>query len=171
MNSPRASGNFESPPSAAYTRQWTGSTLVQAMACRLFGVDVDVVDNFLCLLNLTTLMLKSGNLYQYHCGSCLGSLRHKAISNQIIVHAGITVKKSFISCIYGAVCIQLTNQSYDDCKNTCTLSYYHQIGSITHLPLFIVRSWSNGMPCISFYVLMQTFLVNSPRSNDAIMHR
>ena len=25
------------PPSAAYMRQWTGSTLVQVMACRLFG--------------------------------------------------------------------------------------------------------------------------------------
>ena len=26
-----------SPPSAAYTRRWTGSSLVQVMACRLFG--------------------------------------------------------------------------------------------------------------------------------------
>ena len=26
-----------SPPSAAYIRQWTGSALVQVMACRLFG--------------------------------------------------------------------------------------------------------------------------------------
>ena len=26
-----------SPPSAAYTRQWIGSALVQTMACRLFG--------------------------------------------------------------------------------------------------------------------------------------
>ena len=26
-----------SPPSAAYMRQWTGSSLVQVMACRLFG--------------------------------------------------------------------------------------------------------------------------------------
>ena len=26
-----------SPPIAAYTRQWTGSTFVQVMACRLFG--------------------------------------------------------------------------------------------------------------------------------------
>ena len=27
--------------------------------------------------------------------------------------------------ILGAVCIQLTHLSYDDCENTCTLSYYH----------------------------------------------
>ena len=26
-----------SPPNAAYMRQWTGSALVQIMACRLFG--------------------------------------------------------------------------------------------------------------------------------------
>ena len=26
-----------SPPSAAYMRKWTGSALVQVMACRLFG--------------------------------------------------------------------------------------------------------------------------------------
>ena len=26
-----------SPPSAAYMRQWTGPSLVQVMACRLFG--------------------------------------------------------------------------------------------------------------------------------------
>ena len=36
--------------------------------------------------------------------------------------------------IYGAVCIQLTHFSYNECQNTCTLSYYHhQIGSTTHL--------------------------------------
>ena len=30
-------GANSSPPSAAYTRQWIGSALVQIMACRLFG--------------------------------------------------------------------------------------------------------------------------------------
>ena len=37
----------------------------------------------------------------------------------------------------------------------CTLSYYHhQTGSMNHLPLFRVRSWNNGMRCMSYYVLM-----------------
>ena len=32
--------------------------------------------------------------------------------------------------IYGAVCIQLTHFSYDDCEYTCSLSYHHhQIGN------------------------------------------
>ena len=58
--------------------------------------------------------------------------------------------------IYVAVCIQLTNFSYDDCENTCILSYFHhQIGSMTHLPLFTLPSWNNGMRCMSFYILMQ----------------
>ena len=56
---------------------------------------------------------------------------------------------------YMGLCIQLTHLSYDDCENTCTLSYYHhQIGSMTHLLLLRVRSWNNGIHCISFYVLI-----------------
>ena len=57
--------------------------------------------------------------------------------------------------IYGAVCIQLAHFSFDDCENTCTLSFYHhQIGSMTHLPLHRGRSWNNGMRCMSFYISM-----------------
>ena len=58
--------------------------------------------------------------------------------------------------IYGAMCIQLTHLSHDDCENTCTLSYYHhQSGSMTHSPLLRVRSWNNGMRCMSFYILLE----------------
>ena len=36
-----------------------------------------------------------------------------------------------------------------------TLSYYHhQIGSMNYYPLFRVRSWNNGMRCMSLYILM-----------------
>ena len=43
--------------------------------------------------------------------------------------------------IYGAVCIQLTHFSRDDCENTCTLSYNHnKIGIMNNLSLFRVRS-------------------------------
>ena len=67
--------------------------------------------------------------------------------------------KSIIStvfhAIYGAVHIQLTHFSYYDCDNTCALSYYyHQIGSMTHLPLFRAWSWTNGICFMSFYVSM-----------------
>ena len=57
--------------------------------------------------------------------------------------------------IYGAVYIQLTHLSHDDFENTHTLSYYHhQIGSMTYLPLCSVRSWNNGILCLSFYILI-----------------
>ena len=35
------------------------------------------------------------------------------------------------------------------------LSYYHhQIGNMNYCPLFRVRSWNNGMRCMSLYILM-----------------
>ena len=35
-----------------------------------------------------------------------------------------------------------------------TLSYYHhQIGSMNYYPLFRVRSWNNGVRCMSFYII------------------
>ena len=41
-----------------------------------------------------------------------------------------------------------------DYENTCIWSnYHHQIGSMTHLPLFRVRSWNNDMRCMSFHIL------------------
>ena len=54
--------------------------------------------------------------------------------------------------IYGAVSIQLIHLSYDDCENMCTLAYHHQIGSMTHSLLFSIRSWKNGMRCMSVYI-------------------
>ena len=39
----------------------------------------------------------------------------------------------------------------------CILSYYHhQIGSMNYYPLFRVRSWNNGVRCMSFYILIHT---------------
>ena len=56
--------------------------------------------------------------------------------------------------ICGAVCFQFTHFLCDDWDNIYTLSYYHhQIGCINYYPLFRVRSWNNGMRCMSFYIL------------------
>ena len=64
---------------------------------------------------------------------------------------------------YGALRIQLHHFSYDDCENMCSSFYYHhQIGSMTHLPLIRVRSWNNGMYCMSFYFLITAFLLWRP---------
>ena len=56
--------------------------------------------------------------------------------------------------IYGAVCYQFTHFCCDDWENIYTLSCHHQIGSMNYYPLFRVRSWNNGVRCMSFYILM-----------------
>ena len=57
--------------------------------------------------------------------------------------------------IYGAVCFQFTHLPCDDWDNIYALPYYHhRIGSIDYYPLFRVRSWNNGIRCISFYTLL-----------------
>ena len=56
--------------------------------------------------------------------------------------------------IRGAVCFQLTHFPCDAWENIYTLSYYHhQIGSMNYCPLFRVRSWNNGVRCMSFSIL------------------
>ena len=64
---------------------------------------------------------------------------HWFFSNLIIYTSVSNITSIFsliFHAIYGAVCIQLTHLSYDDCENMCTLSYYHHlIGSMTNLPL------------------------------------
>ena len=81
----------------------------------------------------------------------------KMLVRYILSECKSEIKSIFLvtfCAIYGVVCIQLTHLSYGDCENTCTLSYYHhQIGSVSHLPLF--RSWNNGMRCMSFYILIK----------------
>ena len=43
----------------------------------------------------------------------------------------------------------------DDWQNVYTLSYYqHQIVSMNYYPLLKVRSWNNGMRCMSFYIFI-----------------
>ena len=57
--------------------------------------------------------------------------------------------------ICGAVCFQFTHFPCDDWENIHTLSYYHyQTGSMNYYPLFRVRSWNNGVCCMTFYILM-----------------
>ena len=75
----------------------------------------------------------------------------------------VSIIRSVLSFIFhainGSTCIQLTHLSYDDCEKTCIWSYYHhQIESMTHLPLFRLSSWNNGMHCMSFYILKYTYM-------------
>ena len=61
--------------------------------------------------------------------------------------------------IYGAVCTQLIQLSYDDCENMFTLFYHHhEIGRMTHSILFRVRSWKNGMRWRSVYIHIYIYI-------------
>ena len=66
--------------------------------------------------------------------------------------------------LYGAAWFQFTHFPCDDWENIYTLSYYHhhQVGSTICYPLLRVRSWNNGMRCMSIYVLMD--VINYPWS-------
>ena len=57
------------------------------------------------------------------------------------------------------MCFQLTHFPCDDWENIYTLSYYHhRIGSMNYHPLFRVRSWNNGVGCMSFCILIKVLL-------------
>ena len=73
--------------------------------------------------------------------------------------------------IYGAVYIQLSHLFLDEYENRCTLSYnYHQIGSMTHLLLFRVRSWNNGILCMFFYILINDLSIESHILNQLFQY-
>ena len=60
---------------------------------------------------------------------------------------------SLIQCM--GLCIFSLPKSPAMIVRMCTLSYnHHQIGSMNHKSLFRVRSWNNGIRCMSYYVLM-----------------
>ena len=107
-------------------------------------------------------------------GSHVGPMNFAIWERTLGKQAGM--KQSFrleaiFHALYGAVCIQLTHVSCDDCENMCTLSHHHyQIGSMTHLPLFRVRSWNNGIHCMSFYILKQRLWCSSWNMSDNLIH-
>ena len=74
----------------------------------------------------------------YHMDLCVSKIR------QVL---------SFIHyTIHGAACFQFTHFPCN-WENIYTLSYYHhQIVSTNHYPLFRIRSWNNGVRCMSFCI-------------------
>ena len=55
----------------------------------------------------------------------------------------------------GAVCFKFTHLPCDYWENIYTLSYFHhQIRRMNYYPLFRLRSWNNGICCMSFYILI-----------------
>ena len=80
----------------------------------------------------------------------------------------------FLSVIHytisGAVCFQFTHSLCDNWDNIYTLTYYHnQIGSMNYDPLFKVRSWNNGMRCMSFFILTILIAITHTHSYVKLM--
>ena len=56
---------------------------------------------------------------------------------------------------YMGLCVLSLPMSLVMIERIYTLSYYHhQIGSMNYYPLFRVRSWNNGMRCMSLHILI-----------------
>ena len=76
-------------------------------------------------------------------------------NTSIYHHIGLYfINSSWWSHFNISACFQFTNLPCDVWENIYTLSYYHhQIGNMNYHPLFRVRSWNNGVRCMSFYIL------------------
>ena len=115
---------------------------------------------------ILSLQWESLNLQKRSSYWMITLIRHKKLGSTQKCFASIHQLPLYLGNTW-AVCIQLTHLSYDDCENKCSLSYYHHhIGSMTHLPLFRVRSLNNGMHCRSLYILT---LVKYPHLLNAII--
>ena len=106
-----------------------------SFVCTVHHLIIIIVQTYLKALNLW-------NTCQIYLFECVSKMKH-ILS---VIHYTIC----------GAVCFQLTHFPCDDWENIYTLSYYHhQIGSMNYYPLFRVRSWNNGVRCMSFYILLK----------------
>ena len=135
----------------AYTfrenRQFVFNIIVQFMmsangricfVCTVHHLIIIIVQNYLKTLNVW-------NACQMNFVECVSKITHILSVIRCTIHYTIC----------GAVCFQFTHSSCDDWDNIYTLSYYHhQIGRMNYYPLFRVRSWNNGVRCMSCYIVM-----------------
>ena len=110
-------------------------------------------------LQIVLVCLYSTPSHYHHCANLSEGIEH-INTCQIYFVECVSKIKHILSVIHyticGAVCFQFTHFSCDDWRNIYTLSYYHhQIGSMNYYPLFRVRSWNNGVRCMSFYTLIK----------------
>ena len=112
-----------------------------SFVCTLHHLIIIIVQNCLKTFNLQ-------NACQIYFVECVSKIKHILSGIHYTIHYTIR----------GAVCFQFTPPPpCDYWENICTLSYYHhQMGSMNYYPLFRVRSWNNGVRCMSFYILMMT---------------
>ena len=117
------------------------------LACRSYSF-VCTVHHLIIIIEQTYMKtLNLQNACQIYFVECVSKIKH-ILS---VIHYTIC----------GAVCFQFSHFPCDDWENIYTLSYYHhQIGCMNYYPLFRVRSWNNGVRCMSFYILIAYCLIS-----------
>ena len=97
--------------------------------------------------------------HYHHCANFIW--RHWTYKMPVrIIISSVWVKLSIFSRLttvhYMGLCVLSLPISLTMTERIYTLSYYHhQIGSMNYYPLFMFRSWNNGMRCMSQCVLME----------------
>ena len=93
------------------------------------------------------------SLYKLTWGHWTYEMPVRYILSSVWVRLSIFSQLSIIQ--YMGLCVFSLPISFVMIGRIYTLFYYdHQIGSMNYYPLFMVRSWNNGMPCMSLYILM-----------------
>ena len=111
-----------------YVLAWRSYSFI----CTLHHLIIIIVQTYLKTLNLW-------NASQIYFIEYVSQIRH-ILS---VIHYTIS----------GAVCFHFP---CDDWKNIYALSYYHhQFGSMNYYPSFRVRSWNNGVRCMSLCILQK----------------
>ena len=95
--------------------------------------------------------------HYHHCANLSRDIELKKpvryISSSVWVRLSIFSQLSIIQ--YMGLCVFSLPTSLVMIERIHTLSYYHhQIGSMNYHPWFSVRSWNNGVCCMSLYILM-----------------
>ena len=115
--------------------QIVGYVLVRrscAFVCTLHHLIIIIVQTYLTTLNLKIAC-------QIYFVECVSKIKHIFSVIHYVVYG---------LCVFSLpIFLLLIEKIYN-------LSYRHQIGSMNYYPSFWIRSWNNGMRCMSLYILM-----------------
>ena len=120
---------------------WWVQIVGYVLACRSCSFDCTWHHLIIVILQTYLKTLNLWNACQIYFVECVSKIQHNF---SVIYYT-----------IYGAVCFQFTNSPCDDWENIhFVLSSSSNRNYMNYYPLFRVRSWNNGMRCMSLYILM-----------------
>ena len=120
---------------------WWVQIFGYVLACRSYSFFCTVHHLIITIVQTYLKALDLWNACQIYFVECVSKIKHILF----VIHLTIC----------GAVCFQFIHFCCDDWENRYALSYYHhQIRSMNYYPLFRVKSWNNGVRCMSVYILI-----------------